>query len=382
MKHANSTIPALDKDGARLVKALHASAKGRAELATETGWSRNTVNTKLERLIDIGWVIEALEERGSRGRPFVRYALNPEAGLIYVPRFDLIGLHGTICTLDGRILATNSRPVPREIGADRATVLIEDALEELLEQPGIERSRLRAMILGVPGPVENLARTVPWTNVGVLPDDLGQRLGLLSAVENDANLMAIGERKNHPAASSILYIFAHTGLGAGLALAGGIHRGMSGWAGEIGHIPLAAAGDMPCSCGNRGCLATVVSNSALIRAISTPEHPVETVSELRQLVISGDTHAVVTLRQAGRYIGEAISGLVIGLAPDAIVVGGHLTQVGDHVIAGIREMLAQKTPPAISSRIPVTGGSGDHARSAVIGAAELALSLILEDPEG
>lgn len=93
-------------------------------------------------------------------------------------------------------------------------------------------------------------------------------------------------------------------------------------------------------------------------------------------MLAGDTAAVMALRQAGRHIGEAIVGLVVGVAPNLISVGGQIAQLGDHVIAGIRESISHRTPPALSSQIRVVANN-DHYRTAIRGATEVGFDLLV-----
>lgn len=365
----------------RLVRALRPRPMGRAELAEMTGWSRNTVVSRLQRLTDLGWVMEADGDQGDRGRPFVRYKINPMASLIFIARFDSERLGSAICTLDGTVLAWESqqRPYTREAEVD-GLVELDHMLTRLVASESIDRKRIQAMVVSVNGPVSDLGITVPWSRVGVLPRDLADHFSMKVTVENDANMMALGAQQDHLDAESLLFLLVETGIGAGMVVAKQLHRGRGGWAGEVGHIPVPAAGDAPCMCGNRGCLALVASNPSLMRTISTTKRPVETVDDLRKLVLGGDTAAIMALRQAGRHIGEAITGLVVGFAPDVIAVGGNIAQVGDHVIAGIRESLAQKTPPALSSRISLLATS-DHINYGIRGATEIAFDLLLPGME-
>lgn len=371
--------PVLDATEIILARALRHQAKGRGELATETGWSLNTVASKLARLMDEGWIVETNDGRGVRGRPFVRYGFNPTAALVVLLRFDADQISGAICTLVGDVVTSTTHKLHVDFGSDDAVEEIAGVLDAMATHPGVDRSRIRAMVVGVPGPVSGMTRTVPWSKVGVLPADLAARFKIPVAIENDANLMALGARHEHQDTDSLLFLLVQTGIGAGLVLSGRLHRGLLGWAGEVGHIPVTAGGDMPCMCGNRGCLAGVASNPALMRAISTSTRPVETVADLKHLVLSGDIDAIMALRQAGRHIGEAIVGLVVGLAPEAIAVGGHIAEIGDHVITGIRETLAQKTPPQISSQLRIVAIQ-DHDQIGVRGATDLAFDLMF--PEG
>lgn len=369
----------LDPGDIALARALRYAPQGRSELAEKTGWSRNTVAARLDRLIAAGWVVEIDDSRGDRGRPFVRYGLNPLAALAFVARFEADEIRGYICTVAGDIVASDVQALSGEVATQTAIETLDTMLGTLADGLGVARARIMAMVVSVQGPVSDTMRTVAWSQIGVLPPDLAERFKMPVAVENNANLMALGAWHDNRDSDSLLFLLIQTGIGAGLVLAGGLHRGIAGWAGEVGHIPIAAAGDMPCRCGNRGCVAAIASNPALVRDISTPQRPVSSVADLRELVKSGDIDAIMALRQAGRHTGEAIVGLVVGLAPEIIAIGGDIAGIGDHVITGIRETLAQKTPPAVSSQIRILAVK-DHDRACIRGATDLAFDLLLPSP--
>ncbi len=366
---------ALDADELALMHAIRHSPRSRAELAEMMGWSRNTVVAKLAGLIEAGWVTEFSELQAGRGRPFARYAVNPAAATTFIAGFDVESVTAAICQIDGTILAWERQQLPAVSGPDAAVMTLDDMLKRMTGKAGIPRQQIEAMVVAANGPVSDMRVTVPWSKVGVLPSDFSAHFGMKVAVENDANIVALGVQRENPQASSVLALLVETGIGAGIVFSGQLNRGFSGWAGEVGHIPVAAAGDTPCVCGNRGCVASIASNPALIRSISTKDRPLKTVDDLRGAVISGDTDAIMALRQAGRHIGEAITGLVIGLAPDIISVGGSFAKIGDHLIAGIRESLSQRTPPAISSHLRILGMQ-DHNRSGIRGASEIAFDLL------
>lgn len=369
----------LTAEEVHLVRALKWGPMGRAELADMTGWSRNTVVSRLQRLGDLGWVIDADGDQGDRGRPFARYKINPLASLVFVARFDSERLGSAICTLDGEVLTweNQQRPAAPEPEVNAITEL-DDMLSRMLASTTIDRKRIQALVVSVNGPVSDLGKTVPWSRVGVLPNDLAEHFSMKVTVENDANMMALGASHEHPDAEAVMFLLVETGIGAGLVVSRRPYRGLAGWAGEVGHIPIPAAGDTPCMCGNRGCLALVASNPSLMRTLTTPTRPVETVDDLRRLVLAGDTEAIMALRQAGRHIGEAVTGLVIGLAPNVITVGGNIAQVGDHLIAGIRESISQRTPPALSSQIRLQATS-DYLMCGVRGASDVAFDLLLPE---
>ncbi len=359
-----------------LLRQVRRCAVSRAEIAARTGLSRNTVTARLARLEAAGWVVESAETKGERGRPFVRYGLNPLAALIFSARFDAAEVHAAVCALTGEVLARESRSVPPDLGPDLAVHLLCEMIDRMTQGPAIRRDRLALSVIGVPGPVSDRTRTIAWSRVGVLPADLSARLGIPTLVENDANLMALGAARDLPAEASLLFILVQSGIGAGLVLNGRLHRGIAGWAGEVGHVPVAAAAGLPCGCGNTGCIAIVADMPALMRRLSRPERPVATLGALRQLILASDVEAVMALRQAGRNLGEALTSLVVGLAPEVIMVGGSVAEVGAHLASGLRESLAQRTPSTLSALIRVTTAE-DHAACATRGSADLALDHLL-----
>ncbi|WP_406870393.1 ROK family protein [Thioclava sp. 'Guangxiensis'] len=378
-KHAEP-LARLDSGHRQLARALRDQAKDRAQLVVETGWSRNTVAARLQDLENQGWLARRDAPRAERGRPSNLYELNPNGRFFFIVRFGPDALMGVISTLRGKVLGEARSALPHGFTAEGTVREIETMLARLVAETGIDRSCIAALVLGVPGPVHGRSRTVPWSKVGVLPENLAEIMGMEVLIENDANLMALGARLQARPDESLLYVFIDIGIGAGLALSGELHRGAQGWAGEIGHIPVAAAAGMPCVCGSEGCVAAVASNPALVRQVSTVARPVADPLALAKLVEHGDLEAIIALREAGRNLGEALTGPVIALAPDVVMVGGVLGRAGGHLQAGIRESLTRRMPPALAALLRIEDGPLEEI-AAIRGAADLGFDLLFgEDP--
>lgn len=362
---------ALNRDAISLVRALRRTPRSRAELAVTTGWSRNTVAARLTALIEANWVIDPDLAHGERGRPYTRFKLNPQAAYIYFANFGVDHLTGTICTWDGHVLAVETRRfAPAAEGHDALGEIV-NLFGQLSRQPAVSGKRITMAVVGVPNPIANSTFRVPWSVVGLLPVEVEQALGMPTIIENDANLMALGACRDYPGAQSLLFIKAATGIGAGMVLSGRLHRGLLGWAGEVGHIPIARAAGRTCICGNTGCVVSLAGVNAILNALTNSARPVTSLDDLERLVLSGDADATTALRQAGRDIGEALVGPAVAVAPDVIVVGGRIAQLGDHLSTGIRESLARLTFPALSSRIQVIS-CPDHQPMSLRGAVDLA----------
>jgi predicted NBD/HSP70 family sugar kinase/biotin operon repressor len=364
-------ISKLFAEDRQLLQHLHQGAKSRAQVAEDLGLSRNTVATRLQRLIDAGWVIETEDAPKDRGRPVQLYGLNPLALLIFAVSFDSIRVTAAITALTGEVLVSESRPVASELDPEAAVAVMETLMAAMTTQKGIRRDRLGIAVVSAKGPVRERARTIAWSRVGVLPIDLSQRLGLPTLVENDANLMALGAARGLDR-ESVLFVLVQNGIGGGLVLEGRLHRGQAGWAGEIGHIPVAAAEGIACTCGSTGCVANIADTQALIRALNRPDRPMTSDADLAASVLARDVDTLRALRQAGRHLGEALTPLVIGLAPSQVVIGGPIISLGEHYVTGVREALSSRTPPAISSQIQVTT-TGAHQELSLAGSTRLAL---------
>jgi len=365
----------IGKNAIEVFRALRSAPKSRLELASATGWSRNTVAKRLDELMAEGWVCESEPDSAGRGRPYAQYQMNPKAAVVYAAVFGWHQLTGALCRLDGTPLVTDESPVNLDETQDVLPVLLAQ-LERLSANPLVDGSRIVAGALGGPSSVANRITTGAWAQSPQLALELPARLGIPFQVENDANAMALGLRRTYPHVDSYIFVKVATGIGAGIVAGGRILRGVDGLAGEVGHIPIPRANSQPCGCGNRGCVSLVTNSQALMRRLSTPEAPVNNLEQVRRLVLSGDGNAAMALREAGQALGEALVGVITAVAPELIILGGRMTQFGDHFSTGVREVITTMTLPAISSRIRVDTVP-DHHAAGIQGAADLAVDQFL-----
>jgi glucokinase len=166
-------------------------------------------------------------------------------------------------------------------------------------------------------------------------------------VENDANAAAYGEwaRGAGRGTTNFVCLTLGTGVGGGIVVAGGLYRGSTGFAGEIGHTVILADGPA-CTCGNRGCLEALVGAKAIVsRARETLRGSggtregwggTLTVETLSRAASSGDAVAIAALAETGRYLGIALVNVVHVLAPEAIAIGGGVAGAGDLILEPAR----------------------------------------------
>jgi len=238
-----------------------------------------------------------------------------------------------------------------------------------------------AIGVGSAGQIDHLTGRVIYANQhlpGWTGMEIGRRLGaalaLPVAVDNDVNAMALAEVTHGAGKGRRVVIVAAvgTGIGGAIVLDGHLFRGASGVAGELGHIPLAAAGPR-CVCGNRGCLESYATGPRIAAAYARAaglERPIA-LPEVVTRALNGDKAAHLAFARAGERIGRALAGLVNTLNPDAIIIGGGVMAAGDLLLPPLRAALRRHSlGPACSAVVALPAALGTDA--GLIGAALLA----------
>jgi predicted NBD/HSP70 family sugar kinase len=196
--------------------------------------------------------------------------------------------------------------------------------------------------VGVPGLVDvergavkhavNLGLDGDWLSLGEL---LGRRLGARTVIENDVNAASLGAAALS-GEDDLVYVSIGTGLAAGLVLDGRLRRGRHGAAGEVGHVPVDPDGAL-CRCGQRGCLETVASGSAI--AASWPSADTPPAQALFAAAQAGDDRAVALRDTFAAGIAAAVRALCLAVDPTVVVLGGGVAQLGDSLRAAVAQAL-------------------------------------------
>lgn len=359
----------------------------RAELAKSTGFARSTVAARVEQLMRMGLITPVADGVSTGGRPPSQFALNPGARVVIAA--DVGASHATVAVTDlaGTVLAERSEPLDIALGPIPVLTWLVESATALVEQTGRDRREVAAVGIGVPGPVEHSTGQpvnppiMPGWDRFDIPGWLRQHLDVPVLVDNDVNIMALGERSvAWPGVDHLLFVKVATGIGAGLISGGALLRGAQGVAGDIGHVQVARAADVACRCGNRGCLEAVASGPAIARALRAQGVEATSGSDVVDLVKRGSVEAVQAVRQAGRDIGEVLTACVSLVNPSVITIGGSMARVGEHLIAGVREIVYTRSTPLGTEHLSIVQ-SVTAERAAVLGASMLAVGYALS-PEG
>jgi predicted NBD/HSP70 family sugar kinase len=238
---------------------------------------------------------------------------------------------------------------------------------------------LHAVGVGLPGPVEHATgRPVDppimpgWDRFDV-PGYLGDAFGVPILVDNDVNVMAVGERNDYwRDVDDLLFVKVSTGIGAGVIAGGRVHRGAQGIAGDIGHVYVPNAGDPPCRCGSVGCLEAIAAGPAIAARLREQGMDVHSPQQVAAAVAQGDLEAVRAVRDAGRTLGHVLTSCISLINPAVIVLGGPIANAGDHLLAGAREVIYTRATPITTGGLQIVRSRGTD-KAAVSGASSMAI---------
>ena len=374
---------------ARLLRLLRdAGPHSRAQLGDRFDLSRSKLAVEVDRLLETGLVVPdgLAASRGGRRSHNIRLA----------PTLRLLGVDIGATSVD--VAVTNAEL--EVLGHVTEPLDVRDGPVAVLEQVLAMTAKLRASGLaeefdgagiGVPGPVrfpEGVPVAPPimpgWDGFPVR-EALSQELGCPVMVDNDVNLMAMGEQHAGVARSvaDFLCVKIGTGIGCGIVVGGEVYRGTTGSAGDIGHILVEPDG-RPCACGNKGCLEAHFSGAALARDATraaqegrSPELAARLVEgeeltsvDVAAAAAAGDAAALDLIREGGNRTGQVIAGLVSFFNPGLVVIGGGVTGLGHTLLAAIRTQVYRQSLPLATGNLPIVLGElGPLA--GVIGAARL-----------
>ena len=380
--------------GYRVLCALREhGALSRAELADRLAVPRARLRAELDRLAAGDAVREAGPAASRGGRRSTLVELGPDY------RFGAVALGATsvrVEVCDRHLEPVASREVALDIRNGPRRVL--GRVIELFGKLRAEGAygHLSGLGVGVPGPVA-FAEGVPvappimpgWDRFPVR-ELLSGELGCPAVVDNDVNIMAIGEGYGGVAKSidDFLFVKLGTGIGCGIHLGGRMYRGKDGCAGDIGHIQVDPHGPV-CACGNTGCLEAVFGGAALARdalaaarsgrsqqlADLLAERGALTAREVGEAAAAGDRYSIGLIRDGGARLGSVLASLVSFANPAMIVIGGGLADLGHRLLAEVRAVVYDRSLPLATNNLPLVVSELGR-RAGPLGAAKLASDLV------
>lgn len=340
----------------------------RAAVAAELGLSMAMTARLVARLQEAGLVREAgrLSAAG-RGRQALLLEIQPRAAYVAAVDVGTEVIHLLIADLHGEPLTY--REAPSALLADKSEGEIVATLAALIREAAraaaIPPVRLVAAGVAVTGVIDSergvclvRSNTPGWDNFH-LAAQLGAALGLPVNLEETARAKAVAELRQGAAQGATHFLFVDVGMaiGAGIVIEGQPLRGVSGLAGELGHVTVDPDGPL-CRCGNRGCIQATASARALIaQAAELLERGVFsslsgrqealTLADIAAAAAQGDKMALGLLTEAGECLGEAISMALNLLGFDLVVLGGALAQCSPVVLEAATRIVRLRVLPMV-----------------------------------
>lgn len=396
-QQATSTFD-LDSEGAQYLAQVityvrKARSVTRPEIASSTGLSRTLATKYIDVALELNLLQSGEVGQSTGGRAPRLLNFNSHAGAILVAELGATGFNVAASDLNGNLLGNTFTRVEISEGPEAVLSMVESSFDGLVASLKIRN--LWGIGIGVPGPVE-FATGLPvsppimpgWDKFPVR-ERFSTRYKAPVWVDNDVNLMALGEHalRNDPITNELIFVKIGSGIGAGILTHGQLHRGAQGCAGDIGHIALPSKENVQCRCGNLGCLEAVSGGLALIRdaEIATSNNKSDYLGTRKktkrridvQDVIegsnNGDRWCVERVVKVGSDLGSVLATLVNFHNPSLIVLGGSVSAAGDKLLASIRETVLSRSLPLATRDLQIRI-SDFPIESGLVGAVEMVIN--------
>ncbi len=389
---------------AEIVRALRKKGQiSRTQVSDITGWSKAKTSTEIRSLINKGYLVEYDEGISDGGRKPKLLRFNDSLGYVLGIDIGATNIDIILADVSGNVLQVVSQPAdvrqsPQEV-LNQAIVLI----KHVLQMQGSRADQILGIGVGVPGPVD-FSRGVlvapplmpDWENYSIRAFLKAEFPSAFVVVDNDVNLMALGELRYGDAIGLDHFIFIKigTGIGSGIVSNGKIHRGANGCAGDIGHICVDKQGPI-CKCGNRGCLEAMAAGPAiaekarlaaengesdLLLRLMNENNGIMTPELVSAACREGNAVALEIIRGSGQMIGDVLASLVNFFNPSHIFVAGGISNFGNHLLVAIRRAVLRRSLPLATTSLQINF-SRMGASAGNMGVVALALEYLFVDED-
>ena len=375
----------------------------RVAIARETNLTKSAISKVVTNLIKRGIVEEVGIGNTSVGRKPIMLKLTTDDYFIVGVGIRRTKVFVGIANLQGNIITRRKTPLKKEDNQEIILKKLISLIYKTIKDSGIPREKVIGIGIGSPGPLyahSGVILSPPnfpgWHSVP-LKKLIEEEFRVPVFIDNDANVAALGEKwfGNGQGIDNFIYISVDKGVGAGIVISGRVYRGVSGIAGEFGHISILLKGKR-CECGNYGCLENLAGGLAI-------------VSKAKKLISSGrktmlakmlkgrleddigieviieaarrkDELALELLGEATRYLGIGVANLVNLFDTKTLIFGGWVAQGEEILLEPIRKIVKKRVYPSLVRDLEII--SSDFGEEIyMIGAVALVLSFIFKDLE-
>ena len=313
----------------------------------------------------------------------------------YVVGIDIGGTNTVFGVVDARgtILYSGSIKTGKYADVNDYVAELAKGLKSVIDQAG-GPDKIKGVGVGAPngnffnGCIE-FAPNLPWKGILPLAAMFEERLGIPTALTNDANAAAIGEMTYGAARGmkDFIMITLGTGVGSGIVINGQMVYGHDGFAGELGHVIARRDGRL-CGCGRKGCLETYCSATGVARtareflaartdASLLRNIPAENITskDVYDAAVQGDKLAQEIFEFTGTILGEALADFIAFSSPEAIVLFGGLAKSGDYIMKPIHKAMEDNLLNIYKGKTKLLVSELKDSDAAVLGASALAWEL-------
>jgi len=367
----------VDSAEAEVMRALRRQGRiSRSEVSSITGWSKAKASQEIRGLVDKGLLVEMGEGVSQGGRKPQLLRINNQLGYIAGIDIGATSLEVALADVTGLIVQRRSETTDVHLIPEFVLGRCRELLHEAIRAQGGVLDQILGIGVGVPGPVD-FARGVlvapplmpEWENFRIRDFFKQTFSSAFVVVDNDVNIMALGEQRAGDGAGidHFISIKIGTGIGAGIISNGRIHRGSDGCAGDIGHICVDKEGPL-CACGNKGCLEAMTAGPAIAsKAMEASRNGASPVlSQMREsnggilrpedvnaACREGDQAALDIIRASGQMVGDVLASLVNFFNPSHIFIGGGIANFGNHLLVAIRRAVLQRSLPLATTHLSI-----------------------------
>jgi glucokinase-like ROK family protein len=374
----------------------------KTDFVTYTDYSRTKITSCIDSLLNKKIIIANKATEYSGGRRSKTFGLNGKLGLLAGIDIGATSIDLGIADFSGKLLARYAESASIKDGPIKILGRVCSLLEKMLKENSWEPEQMNGMGVGVPGPVDFSAGFVVsppimpgWDRYPIIQTMQQWFPSANVVVDNDVNVMALGEINQGAGkrVNNLIFVKIGTGIGAGIICDGKIYRGASGCAGDIGHIGVNKSGPL-CHCGNQGCLETVAAGPAIAErsliSAQAGKSPillkyyerngnVLRAEDVSNAAREGDTLAIEVIRESGQFVGDVLASLVNFYNPEMIVIGGGVSNLGNLLLSSIRQTVLHRSLPLATRNLEIVFSEiGPDA--GVIGAINLAMDYMFSLP--
>lgn len=362
----------------------------RVDIAKRLNLSTATITLIMETLTQQGLIVEqGVAEDTLRGRKPIRLTIASRTHFFLTIDIGAENIRVAVMDLAAEVLTLEKCKTHGLATPEKQLEAVQTLAKRAVQQAGLKWTDIEAVSCGISGfvdPVEGMVHACPnipgWQNTP-LRDHLERMFKKPCFIEDSTPLKTLAESYEGKGRASDNFVYLNLGVGIslGIVINGSLYRGVSGGAGEIGHIPILGNG-RPCKCGNIGCLETVASGPRIVETlrealrngaksslqeIERQQPGGATLQDLANAVQQQDRLALKIVREVGEQIGRVAASVGMCLNPEMFILGGPVAKLGDVFTETIKSVIQQQTFPHIGRHLHVDVSNLDDDKATLIG---------------